>query len=73
MKIHYNGTTSHYILYSVSDLIGNHLSMVESINWQGNNSKNKSCLREGNNQDNEIEQAYYRRAPILDNNSRVPR
>jgi len=47
--------------------------MVESINWQGNNSKNKSCLREGNNQDNEIEQAYYRRAPILDNNSRVPR
>ena len=39
MKIHYNDTTTGFILYNVPKLIGNHLPMVESINWKGNNSK----------------------------------
>ena len=37
IKIHYNDTTTNFILYNISNLIGNHHSMVESINWEGNN------------------------------------
>ena len=32
MKIHFNGITIHFTLYNVFELIGNHLSMVESMN-----------------------------------------
>ena len=39
MKIHYNGTTTDFILYNVLDLIGNHLSMVKSIIWKGKDFK----------------------------------
>ena len=32
MKIHYNGKNTHFILHSISKLIGNHHSMVKSNN-----------------------------------------
>ena len=34
-EIQYNGITTHFILYSVSESIGNYLSMVKSMmNWK---------------------------------------
>ena len=44
MEIHYNGRNIHFIVYTISNLIGTHLSMVKIIYWKWNNSKNKNLL-----------------------------
>ena len=39
--MHYNGTIINFIVYSVPELIGNHLPLVNFVNWKGDNLKIK--------------------------------